>query len=480
GCLPALREGIAVYKAGPIHVPRTDIGSPTRPFLDPSWTLSPYLPMTLSLRPAPTTLADIYAMAPSTPAGIIYQALIQSNCQTFLGSDVDVDVVSQLDAAGTAWKVHVLKTEGGKRAAVLSGSAASLQGAFEDLHRKSAQAVDQYVSSNGFDAVPPEPLSLSSLTRRRSGRKRRGASLPPGKLRPGSSASERSVCTSSSSTESEASASESDDDGSLKMSPASWKAPLPQPQPQPSRRGKGNRLPAFEAKSPEPLLDHGPVAHRPLNQAGPGPHMPPMPMPMPMARPNAVVHPPPAPIRATPTNIPPGWPVHGIGKMNWNMNSSNSTNSNVPRPPSMLAPGQQQQQQQQPASGIGPTVHKPKPMPQRPSTTAFKGSVMLTIHWNPYGEATFLEQCVLSAAAIRRKVLDLLAARHTAFRSAPPSQRTPEALGNMGVAVQRVRVDQQMYFVGRGMQDDLSVLVSAGPAPRVVQIFVDVDEIIDD
>ncbi|PNY27062.1 Uncharacterized protein TCAP_03015 [Tolypocladium capitatum] len=441
--------------------------------------------MTLSLRPLPTTLADIYAMAPSTPAGIIYQALIQSNCQTFLGSDVDVDVVSQLDAAGTTWKVHVLKTEGGKRAAVLSGSAASLQGAFEDLHRKSAQAVDQYVSSNGFDAVPPEPLSLSlsSFTRRQSGRKGRGegkgassssSPSPSSKFRPGSPASVRSVRTSSSSTGSEASGSESDDDGSLKAPSAGRKAPPP-PQPQPSRRGKANKLPIIEVR------DHGFATCRPLTLGGPGAHVH-MPMPMPMPRPNAAVRPSPGPvpIRPPPTTYPGGWPVHGIAKTNWSMNNAN-TNNNRSRPPSMLAPGQQQQHPP-PASGSGPTIHRPQPMPQPPATTAFKGSVMLTIHWAGHGEATFLDQCELGAAAIRNKVIDLLATRHAAFRSAPPWQRTPEALGNMDIEVRRVRVDQQTYFVGGGMQDDLSLLVSAGPAPRVVQVFVGVDDdgIIDD
>ncbi|ODA82593.1 hypothetical protein RJ55_01100 [Drechmeria coniospora] len=98
-------------------------------------------------------------MAPSgtVQTGIIYQALIQSNCHAFLGGNVEVDVISQLDAAAYRWKVHVIKTEDGFRTIVLSASAPTLQRAFEDLHRKSAQAVGEYVLRKGFDPLPGKP-----------------------------------------------------------------------------------------------------------------------------------------------------------------------------------------------------------------------------------------------------------------------------------------------------------------------------------
>lgn len=97
-------------------------------------------------------------LAPPSP-------LVAGNCQAFLGRDVDVDVVSRLDAAGTTWQVDALRTDGRGRAAVLSGTAPTLHGAFEELHRRSARALDRHVAANGFDAGPG---------RRRADKGRRG------------------------------------------------------------------------------------------------------------------------------------------------------------------------------------------------------------------------------------------------------------------------------------------------------------------
>lgn len=71
----------------------------------------------------------------------------------FLGDDVIIDIVSQADGGG--YKTHVLVTDRGKRSAAFSSSCSNtLQGALEDLHDKTAQAVARYIEETGFDAVP--------------------------------------------------------------------------------------------------------------------------------------------------------------------------------------------------------------------------------------------------------------------------------------------------------------------------------------
>ncbi|KAK4068353.1 hypothetical protein Purlil1_13802 [Purpureocillium lilacinum] len=141
--------------------------------------------MTVSYRPsaAPdssTPPADLQAaMAPSSSSqtGAIYRDLIQSTCHS------PPNCMRQLDATGTLWTVHVLRLRGGgkRRASVLSRSAGTLEAALEELHKKSAQAVDQHVARNGFVAADTKSASkrsskktLSSKRTSRSSRARHG------------------------------------------------------------------------------------------------------------------------------------------------------------------------------------------------------------------------------------------------------------------------------------------------------------------
>jgi hypothetical protein len=58
------------------------------------------------------------------------------------------------------WTVHVLKTDKRKRTAVFSESSSTPSGALEALHQKSAMAVNQFITTNGFDL----PLKFSSCS----------------------------------------------------------------------------------------------------------------------------------------------------------------------------------------------------------------------------------------------------------------------------------------------------------------------------
>ncbi|PHH62937.1 hypothetical protein CDD81_6570 [Ophiocordyceps australis] len=95
----------------------------------------------------------------SSASGIIYQALIQSNCQAILGGDANIDVVSQLDAQTFTWQIHAVKTDGAERINMLTGQGMTLQAAFEDLHDRTALAMDRVCSR-----ASPTPSSLDCST----------------------------------------------------------------------------------------------------------------------------------------------------------------------------------------------------------------------------------------------------------------------------------------------------------------------------
>ncbi|KAM4055271.1 hypothetical protein HRG_006067 [Hirsutella rhossiliensis] len=390
-------------------------------------------------------------MAFSSPAGIIYQALIQSNCQTFLGGDIDVDVVSQLDAVGTRWQVHVLRTDdAGKRTAVLSGAAPTLHEAFEELHRKSAQAVDRYVTANGFDA--------RGTPGRRRGRKR-----CPGRrsgLRDVStegSASEKSLASSMSTlTASSASASGSDSSSSAGEEEEGEEV-IEAPKKSSGRKqdkvkARSKKLPGFDL-----AVEHG-AAHRPWNTGLPPP---------PVRANKAGPQPPPGPLGVRP---PPGWPTGrfpGTGNMGDTGRGANNTKipGHLPPPPPLLK-----------GPGARPVTHHLMPMTMTPPMSPpVHMSIILTVDWAGHGQATFADECDLSVTAVQRKVRTLLARRAGEFGNASPRHFPAGARpGGCEVAVRRVRVDGQV-FVLAGADDCLAMVVaSVGPAPRVVHVFVDV------
>ncbi|PHH73592.1 hypothetical protein CDD82_5374 [Ophiocordyceps australis] len=84
------------------------------------------------------------------------------NCQAILGGDASIDVVSQLDAQTFTWQIHAVKTDGAQRTNMLTGQGSTLQAAFEDLHDRTALAMDHVYSSASRGSTPSPPSSSSS------------------------------------------------------------------------------------------------------------------------------------------------------------------------------------------------------------------------------------------------------------------------------------------------------------------------------
>lgn len=385
------------------------------------------------------------------------------NCHAFMGGDVDI--VSQLDAAGTTWRVHALRTDdGGRRAAVLSGAAApTLHEAFEELHRKSAQAVDRYVAANGLDAVP-EPVSAR---RRRAGRKGpgRGSSA-------GGSDSERSLVSSSTLTASSESGSESDSASSGGEGVVDLYTRLGRKQPmdkagrkQPMDKARAKKLPGFDSSKPRESAHHG--ALQPSRDTS---------LPLRPVRANKTG--PQPPVGHTGVIPPRGWPgarlpsmekTVGVGERGRGNSKMKVPGSLPPPPPMFKAPGPR------------PMIHHastpmpmPMPMPRVPpppmTTAPAERSIILTVDWAGHGQATFADECELSAAAVRHKTRTLLARRLGDFTNVSPHHFSAGE-----VEVRRVRVDGHVFVVTGSDHDCLAmVMASVGPAPRVVHVFVHV------
>ncbi|KAH7160002.1 hypothetical protein B0J13DRAFT_519430 [Dactylonectria estremocensis] len=105
-------------------------------------------------------------MAPHSNAdSSYYRSAILSNSRFFLGPGAEVDVVGERDSS-RVWHMHVVKMEAGERTKVLTGTAANHQDALRLLYETSAQAVNRYVSTNGF-GLPP---TISDSPKRRTNR----------------------------------------------------------------------------------------------------------------------------------------------------------------------------------------------------------------------------------------------------------------------------------------------------------------------
>ncbi|KAL2164068.1 hypothetical protein VTH06DRAFT_3282 [Thermothelomyces fergusii] len=93
-------------------------------------------------------------MAPGAPPAVWVdlRAQIIENCEFFSKPCARLSLVIAKEPLG-ALRAIVVKTEGGAREALLSEAAASLTGALQALHDRSAEAVQNYISSNGFASV---------------------------------------------------------------------------------------------------------------------------------------------------------------------------------------------------------------------------------------------------------------------------------------------------------------------------------------
>ncbi|KAL2140602.1 hypothetical protein VTI28DRAFT_3612 [Corynascus sepedonium] len=89
-------------------------------------------------------------MAPGASSLLVdLRAQVIENCEFFSGPYAHLSLIIAKEPLGT-FRAIVLRTENGTREALLSETAPSLNEALQALHVKSAEAVQNYISSNGF------------------------------------------------------------------------------------------------------------------------------------------------------------------------------------------------------------------------------------------------------------------------------------------------------------------------------------------
>ncbi|KAK5989117.1 hypothetical protein PT974_10615 [Cladobotryum mycophilum] len=438
---------------------------------------------------------------PLNQVGIIYQALIQSNCQAFLGNDVDIDIVSQLDSLGT-WHVHVLKTEGGKRSAVLSESGSTLQGAFEELHRKSAKAVDQFVSSNGFDLPPDISTRKPSTSRYRHSNRDKGSLnsvLDEDNLEILSISGRRLSSPVSSDSETEA---DSDSDDYFDRNALGGR------RHQKTHHRSHSRTVRQEKRHPQGgMTTHRPVVvhNAPMSSASVSATQSKNTMPAPLLIPVNV--PPPPAINGKPASVhnQPGPPWRGP----WPASNPPQNFPPLPPPPpgvsrlpnfvqpNIYGPYANDSSHQfyiqstgartqpQPPPPAPPRVSLPnhlikymQPQPQqqlqqnKASKPPGSSSVMLHIRWYGHGEIVVLEECQLSQRAIQNRAIQILRTRAQDMNDNGLVDSVPSALDNVTAIVKKLRAGEQVYTLGPGFQDDLSAL--AVEPPQFLKFEIDV------
>ncbi|KAK3322592.1 hypothetical protein B0H66DRAFT_210023 [Apodospora peruviana] len=87
-----------------------------------------------------------------TPSDLTWKSLIIDNCQFISRSSCNIAVIIAKEPL-SSYRAIVVKTENGKRTAVFSESADTIPGALQALHDRSAEAVQDYIKTNGFNPV---------------------------------------------------------------------------------------------------------------------------------------------------------------------------------------------------------------------------------------------------------------------------------------------------------------------------------------
>ncbi|KJZ77030.1 hypothetical protein HIM_03351 [Hirsutella minnesotensis 3608] len=359
----------------------------------------------------------------------------------FLGQRAGfTSIVSQLDPTGTLWQAHVVQAKGAARTVLLSGSGPTLHEAIEDLHRKSAQAVDRQATATGFRDVPAPP-----------GTNRRRRWLYQGAWETARDGIFDST-TLSSSNASDHSASDSDfstigrePHRSTSLGrPLSWEKIKDKAPPHHIDSASDRR---FVRPGPAKVVDETTSARLPTTPGTNRLLFPAGPVERGRTMPDA-----------------DGNTANGAFKGHRRISSPvlrpnarnlerDATSSRTPPPPWSTST----------APPFGPV----RPLAQR--------AVILTIKWQGHGEATFAEQCALSLAAIQAKAKHLVAKQQGEFGPVNADERSSLRMHEYDAVVRKVRVDGQAILV-EGTEDCFSMMIqyAAGGTPRVIQVYVDV------
>ncbi|KAK3357724.1 hypothetical protein B0T25DRAFT_168094 [Lasiosphaeria hispida] len=120
--------------------------------------LVPLLFPDIALAPAPNlnlnlSLATLRSIMAPVASPIDVRAQTVENCRFFTVSHAALTLVTAKEPLGT-FKAIVVKTENGRREALLSESAPTIPQALQQLLVKSAEAVQNYIGTNGFAFAP--------------------------------------------------------------------------------------------------------------------------------------------------------------------------------------------------------------------------------------------------------------------------------------------------------------------------------------
>ncbi|KAL8414853.1 hypothetical protein RB594_005890 [Gaeumannomyces avenae] len=99
-----------------------------------------------------------YTMAPATNILLDFYGQTIENCRFMSHEDAEISIITSMDPASGKFRATVVQTEGygrqKKRTVIVSEVGTTLVDAIELLHTKSAEAVQNHVTTLGYDVVP--------------------------------------------------------------------------------------------------------------------------------------------------------------------------------------------------------------------------------------------------------------------------------------------------------------------------------------
>ncbi|KEY67169.1 hypothetical protein S7711_03029 [Stachybotrys chartarum IBT 7711] len=362
------------------------------------------------------------------PYGILFELII-NNCHMFLGDDVIIDIVSQTGGGG--YTTHVLVTDRGKRSAAFSSSCSNtLQGALDDLHDKTAQAVTRYIEETGFDAVP----RVTTRTAPSFGGGAAGTSGSTSRKVPLEETEVISMDESSSSS----------DESDVSDTGEPFKTPLRGSVPGISSARVGGSMTAVKAQGKSPV-GRGPPPH--LQGSVIANHQaiaPVLSCPPASRRPLAYL---------SGSSIPPP--------------SASGPRSSLPHDVRVRhAPDLVQ----------GPVLHTRGVVHAKPTAvkmedtakpTLRRNGFMICVNWVGHDELSVLDECFFSQTSLRNAAIKLVRTRAREFKHVTDADFAIAQRGGLACAIKRMQVGGTTYQLAN-FPDDLSALYAdSSSCPRV-------------
>ncbi|KAK4661408.1 uncharacterized protein QC763_702500 [Podospora pseudopauciseta] len=411
------------------------------------------------------------SMAPmAPPPAFDLRSQVIENCKFFSRQDADISLVTALEPLGK-FKVLVLRAEQGEREVLMSEHAPSLQEAIHGLHVKSAAAVQNYISTNGY-------VFATSLKKKRSLKPSSDDSEDGSDSDTASVSSTVTVDQSPSTTYKEESFSDNEtvsvtSTGLLKKCARGKPARIPNPytqaapKSQPARRSRSrSRSPARSRsrsrssdESSENELDSDVPTVVPLVNRRPpffnGNGFSQRVRCVPPRGFQPMMAPPPPPPPPGPPNPQAGPPL------GWVMGHPHSYIT----PPPSAVPTTKPNAPPRP-NGTNSTPHRPSGPPQH--------DILLHIHWRHHGEQRTLEQAPFSVRSLQDTAIAYVRRSPASFSNVTTADKSPARLWHLRATVVSVQVDGEDYDLSNYPGDDLTRFISALGPKGVVRFEVEV------